>query len=117
MLSCRKVNLLYIQGSLINAVLGRKSISCPGSNRAPLAGPKLLWDYATSESWARRFDRFKENGIPEHVLTISDLTMPVHKQTDWEANRNLAMDMAKWFEGVDEFGTLIWMTTSLSGLI
>ena len=89
---------------------------CSGFGHIPLPGPRILWDYTTSEAWAQRFERYVTNHLPQQVATIGDLLATIHSQTYWDAQRGLMSEVARWCEGIDEFGSLIWIVSSLPKL-
>ena len=47
------------------------------------------------------------------MLTIGNLEASQHGRTDSEEGTVLAAEMARWCEGIDEFGTLVWMASLL----
>lgn len=80
-----------------------------------MPGPRLLWDYNSSESWAHRLEKLKVQGFSERLLTLEDLEIcGKGRATGKEIDKGLVDAMARWCEGVDEFGSLLWMTTLLN---
>ena len=80
--------------------------------QTPLPCSRTLWDYNTTESWANRLDRFKSKELRDKVFTIGDLE-GFDGANISGTDEELLMGLARWCEGIDEFGTLVWMVSSL----
>jgi hypothetical protein len=87
---------------------------CGGFDPIPLPSPRLLWDYNNSEAWAHRLDRVKAKGALDKVLTLRDLKLRGRRQAvGYEIDEGSFETMANWCEGVDEFGSLLYMVALL----
>jgi hypothetical protein len=117
----RTLGLLFIVESVLNLMIGCPTREgCAGLSQSPLPGPRALWDWESQEAWASRYNRYiSTTNDSERVLTLYDLI--VSKQANMENDRstnssaiNASVEqLARWCEDTDEFGTLIWMASSL----
>lgn len=106
--------LYYILESPLEAIIGRQEIPhCKGYAWIPLPGPRALWNYDTSESWAHRMDRLRSEKLEEKVLTIGDLEKSKTGRVEVENVESRPMEMARWCKEIDEFGALVWMVSLL----
>lgn len=101
----RTLSLLYIIDYLLEKVVGNRTpVSCGGFNVIPLSCSRYLWNYNSRESFAYRLDSVKAKGLSKIHVTLGHLGR-IGTVTD----EKLVDVMAKWCEGIDELGSLIWM--------
>ncbi|KAI1268927.1 hypothetical protein F5Y18DRAFT_171903 [Xylariaceae sp. FL1019] len=113
----RTINLFYVIGTVLVVLVGNPDFpGCDSIQSTPLSCVRDLWNTDTSESWAFRLHKFVKQRASREVLTLRDLLQIKHNHTEKEDNIDaLAQkDLANWCENLDDFGTLVWMASSLN---
>ncbi len=91
---------------------------CGGHADLPLPCTRELWEPVTDGEWARRYQQdlaSKEHWRPG-PLRVGDLMLPqrcLGGEPTQPAEYDVADELAAWCEKVDEFGTLLWVSTML----
>ncbi|OHE97179.1 hypothetical protein CORC01_07433 [Colletotrichum orchidophilum] len=90
---------------------------CGGYRLLPLPSGRDLWETVSSDEWAARFRKLRAESGDEKVLSIQDLRTArralVGDFSDQSQERQLVSQVAKWCEGLDEFGMMVWMAVML----
>ena len=106
----RSMALMFILDFVLQEgiVWRRGATRCGGGDPVPLPGPRCLWNYHNRESWAFRLERSRSmDSSLEPQLTLGDLRMA------GEGDESNADKLARWCDGVDEFGGVLWMSATL----
>ncbi|KAI0521324.1 hypothetical protein F5B22DRAFT_644049 [Xylaria bambusicola] len=111
----RTVNLFYVI-RVVLIVRDGKPQRCCTLPATPLPSGRDLWDHEATEIWALRLQRYKRRMSSNRVLTIQDLlAYSKYDQSNkrMEIDTQVQKDLATWCESLDEFGTLVWMASSV----
>ncbi|KAK1479856.1 hypothetical protein CCUS01_00410 [Colletotrichum cuscutae] len=90
---------------------------CGGYSLLPLPSGKDLWEAVSSDEWRARYRRLRAESCDEKVLSIQDLRKARRAlgadSEDRSQEDQLVARVAKWCEGIDEFGMMVWMAVML----
>jgi hypothetical protein len=114
--SPRTIYLVFLIELLYEAYLGDiAKRECTGLVSSPLPCVRDLWDSETDESWPRRLQRsFTGRTASGRVLTVGDLRRSCVAEEQSASGESMGVELAKWSQNLDEFGTLVWMCVSLT---
>ncbi|KAK5633030.1 hypothetical protein RRF57_008744 [Xylaria bambusicola] len=101
---------------LVLIIRDGKPQRCCTLSDTPLPSGRDLWDHEATETWALRLHKYKCRMLSNRVLTIDDLLTysrydPSNKHK--EIDTRVQKDLVTWCESLDEFGTLVWMASSV----
>ncbi|CAJ2514136.1 Uu.00g022550.m01.CDS01 [Anthostomella pinea] len=109
----RTTSLLFMIEMILVVLIGDPNIpGCGTILGTPLPCARDLWDSDTTESGAARLHRYVRDRKSDRVLKVDDLM----RRGSGEIEDNVALvdDLATWCDGLDEFGTLVWMASGLN---
>ncbi|KAK1540624.1 hypothetical protein CPAR01_06613 [Colletotrichum paranaense] len=90
---------------------------CGGYSLLPLPSGRDLWEAVSSDEWRARYRRLRAESCDEKVLSIQDLRKARRAlgadSEDRSQEDQLVARVAKWCEGIDEFGMMVWMAVML----
>ncbi|KAK1491769.1 hypothetical protein CABS01_12093 [Colletotrichum abscissum] len=90
---------------------------CGGYSLLPLPSGRDLWEAVSSDEWRARYRRLRAESCGEKVLSIQDLRKARRAlgadSEDRSQEDQLVARVAKWCEGIDEFGMMVWMAVML----
>ncbi|KAK7454894.1 hypothetical protein Landi51_03103 [Colletotrichum acutatum] len=115
---CRIICLLFGIELLMDVDLNAEEpADCGGYSLLPLPSGRDLWETVSCDEWRARYRRLRAESCDEKVLSIQDLrkarrALGVDSE-DRSQEDQLVARVAKWCEGIDEFGMMVWMAVML----
>jgi hypothetical protein len=86
--------------------------SCGRSLSVPVPCVRDVWESRTNMEWKRQYGQYLSNRKLDKVLTVQDVLAAQEAPSDAQEHRNRDLgalaDVARWYEGLDAFGMLIW---------
>ncbi|KXH57373.1 hypothetical protein CSAL01_12047 [Colletotrichum salicis] len=90
---------------------------CGGYSLLPLPSGRDLWEAVSGDEWSARYRRIRDESSDEKVLSIQDLRKATRAlgvdSGDRSQEEHSVSRVAKWCEGLDEFGMMVWMAVML----
>ncbi|KAG7054715.1 c6 finger domain-containing protein [Colletotrichum scovillei] len=117
-MGCRTICLLFGIELLVDVDLNAEEPSeCGGYSLLPLPSGRDLWETVSCDEWRARYRRLRAESCDEKVLSIQDLRKARRAlgadSEDRGQEDQLVAQVAKWCEGLDEFGMMVWMAVML----
>lgn len=111
--------MLCIIETLLDVIIRAKNpIECTGYSHVPLPCVRSLWETPSTSEWAMRYRELNERKKSDRILRVWDIRTYVRLSVgdlgESIGSEGRLCDLMAWFEGLDQFGTMVWMAATLS---
>ncbi|KAK5989307.1 hypothetical protein PT974_10820 [Cladobotryum mycophilum] len=115
----RSMTLLSILEVFVEVVSGTCDRWCDSTfDSVPLPCIRDLWEVKSTYEWTRRYDAHVRSRNLNRTLRLKDFRYsqtlsPEQMMSDTGDVGGVVKDVMRWCEGVDQYGTLVWLAASL----